>query len=193
MMNVVQIRNNFVDDWDHLMIDLYDDIPDGMLASHGFNSVDELDEILANALDGINENGLLRLGELRNYVADVLQYFRHNLPPFYNYGEEDFEIHEDKIQTAENVLQYLEPREFAEIAQIMTPEQIMMIRSLARQKHAPEEMVREIESYTGLKPKGGMKRKKTAKRGIKKSKNQRKNKRNSQRRKKRNSQRRSTK
>ncbi len=178
MMDVVQIRNNFVDDWDHLMFDFGDEVHAKFLTAHGFNDVNELDEILANALEGINENGLLRLGELRTYVADLLEYFRENLPPYYNHGEEAFEEHEDKIHTAEDVLQYLEPREFARIAQIMTPEQIMIIRSLARQKRAPEEMVREIESYAGLKPRGGMKRKTKAKRGKRKTKKTRKPKKN---------------
>lgn len=174
MMNVVQIRNNFVDDWDHLMFDFGDELHTRFLTAHGFNDVNELDEILANALEGINENGLLRIGELRSYVADMLEYFENNLPPYYNAGEEAFEEHQDKIEAAENILQYLEPREFARIAQIMTPEQIMIIRSLARQKRAPEEMVREIESYAGLKPRGGMKRKTKAKRGKRKTKKSRK-------------------
>lgn len=175
----------FIEDWDRLMFDLQDELPTEFIEPNGFRNIDEMVDVLNNALDGNNEDGLLRIKNIRNYLIDAKRYFSENYPFNYRWDEEAFDSHEEKLQLLTTLINDLEPNNFKKYAEVITPEEIMTLRSLSRQKRIPPEIEREISSYIGNKPRGGHKKSKRSKR--RKTKKTRQNKKSKKTRKNRKS------
>ena len=176
-MSRIRSIENFIEDWDRLMFDLQDELPTEFIQPNGFQNIDEMVDVLNNALDGNKENGLLRIRNIRNYLIDTKRYFSDNYPFNYRWDEEAFDSHEEKLQLLTTLINDLQPNNFNRYAELITPKEIMNLRSLTRQKRIPPEIEREISSYIGNKPLGGQKKSKRRKTNkVKKTRNIRKNK-----------------
>jgi hypothetical protein len=153
--DAADILDDFLTDWDYLMFDNQDKMPWEFMPKYGFKNMDEMVDILNNALEGQKENGLNRINDVRNFMIDTRDFLREERPSWFIRYRERFYKDPRTFNAFENVINGLEHENFARMANIITPEEIMSLRSLARQKRLPHEMEREISSYVANKPRGG--------------------------------------
>jgi len=135
---------------------------DTLMIKYRFQNSDEMISVIMNALNGIKENGLSRISDVRGYLQDLLNYLKDE--GFTGVDEEEYYDYEYKIHALENLIDHLEPSRFEQIARIITSDERIGLENLSKQKKLPREMKDEIMSYTGLIPKGGRKKKNKTKR-----------------------------
>lgn len=155
------ILDDFLTDWDYLMFDNKDKMPWEFMPQYHFRNRDEIIDILNNALDGQKENGLNRINDVRRFMIDTRDFLRQERPSWFVRYREAFYKDPATFEAFQNVIDGLEPENFNRMANLITPEEIMSLRSLARQKRLPPEMEREISSYVANKPYGGQNKSKT--------------------------------
>lgn len=169
--------NRFIRDLNDFFAEYRWDLPTNYLPQHGLNSISDIGIIIGNALEGKKENGLDRLQNVRNYLQQCLDHYR-DVPEF---TDDDWDKQMELEDDFENLIEDLEPNNFAEMANIMTPDQIIATKSWLRQynfaenqedsrKVLPTDVQREVLSYVGKVAKGGRRKKGTKKRRTSKSK-----------------------
>jgi hypothetical protein len=162
---------DFIENWNRLTFELHDELPTQFLQPNGFQDINEMSDVIENAGEGIKENGLLRLKNVRNYLINVRDDLNADTPFVDHHDEEAWEIHQEKIDLVNYLINALQPQNYARMADILTPEDIIVLRNMRRQKRIPEDMEREISSFVGIKPEGGRNsRRKNKKRKTRKSK-----------------------
>ncbi len=173
---------DFIEKWNRLTFELHDELPIQFLQPNGFQNINEMSDVIENAGEGIKENGLLRLKNIRNYLINVRDDLNADTPFIDHHDEEEWEIHHEKIDLVNYLINALEPRNYARISEILTPDDIIVLRNMRRQKRIPEDMEKEISSFVGIKPEGGRNsRRKNKKRKTRKTKKSRKSRRNKKR------------
>lgn len=166
---MVKDLDDFIDLLDYFLLEYKHDLPINYLKNHGLNSTSEIAIIIENAIEGKKENGLDRLKNVRDYLIECLKYYKS----VYGYDDE-FESQEELESIFSELINDLEPKNFAEMVELITPEQIMNIKSLSRQKNIPEDIERELSSYVAITPKGGNRKKYKTKSKTRKNKNKNK-------------------
>lgn len=162
------MNDNFFDDWKYLMFEYKYDLPTGNeLTKYGFTSLNELNDVVMNALDGKKENGLLRINNVRKYLQDVLQYEKNNSG---SYSDDDYDIYEQKLELLEQLIEDLEPSNFKEMIELRSPEQEILVGKLSDKPGLGADIKEEILGFVGTPAKGGLKHKKSKHRKIKSSK-----------------------
>lgn len=152
----------FLDDWQYLMSEYKYDLPTGNeLTKNGFKSLDELNQVVINAFDGKKENGLLRLNNVRNYLQDILKYEEGNSGA---YIDDDYDIYEEKLELLKQLIEDLEPSNFKELAELITPEQEILVGKLTDKQGLGSDVKGEIMEFMGTTVKGGRKQRKTKRR-----------------------------
>lgn len=125
------------------------ELPTSYLQEYGLESLDDIETIVRNAVEG---SGLNRLVQVRNYLYRSILYM-NGLPSYDEYDEErkgEFEY------MALELITDLHPRHFAKIASIRLPEESLGLYKLSKETVLPEEVVmHEIAPFVGKTPKGG--------------------------------------
>ena len=158
-------QNDFMDDLEYFIVEYKHLFPSNLAGNHNLTSPDEVITIVNNASQGMKENGLNRLSDVRNYLMDL----ENDLSNYYGL-DDDYDQQEEMMQVLKRLIRDLDPKRFAKKHDIVTPGETIGIRSVARQKKLPPEMEREIIEYVGKTPRGGRRKRKT----VKKQRNKRK-------------------
>ncbi len=154
----------FLNIWRDFMDRYGNTLPTNLLAAHGFTQANQLTGVINAAVNGQLEGGLNRLADVRRCLTAIMEYKRDH---FHGYDDEYDEL-EETMQEFEEVIDYLDPKNFGPMINLATPEEKMMVTSIIRQKSVklPEDMEKEILGFLG---KGGIKYRKTARRGKSKT------------------------
>jgi hypothetical protein len=171
-MQMREEKDNLIDNLDYLLFEYKEKLPE-TFSTHDLKNLEELSLVVSNALNGKKEDGLNKLANVRNYLKQSLKYVHEN----YDYDNE--EQQEDLELLLKEIIIDLEPIHFQEISNLVSSNELIGMKSLARQKNLPREMEGEILEFVGQKQSGG-KRKKT-KNAKKKTKKTTKNKTKKQR------------
>lgn len=148
------MNDNFYDDWRYLMSEY--DLPTGNeLSRHGFTSLNELNDVVMNAMYGNKENGLLRINNVRNYLKDVLTYEENNSGA---YTDDNYDEYEENLKLLNQLIEDLEPSNFKEIMELVTPEEEILVGRLTDKPGLGPDVKQEILEYVGMPIKGGRKR-----------------------------------
>lgn len=147
---------DFLSNWNYFMSQYKYTLPTNFLSKYGFKEIKELTDVVNAAAKGQLEGGLNRLGDVRKYLMEAL---KHEKEDFKGY-DDDYEELDNLIQDFEEIIDDLDPNTFKQTINLASPEEKMMVRSIARQSQVklPEEMQKEITGFIGT---GGIKRKKT--------------------------------
>lgn len=163
-------ESDFMDDLQYFIFEYKHLFPSDLVRKHNLTKPDEVITIVTNASQGMKENGLNRLNDVRNYLMDL----ENDLSAYYGF-DDDYDQQEEMMQILRTLIRDLNPKKFAQIHDIVRPSETIGLRSVARQKGLPREMEREIIDYVGVVPRGGRrKRSVTKKRHNKKMKTMRK-------------------
>jgi len=138
-----------------------EDEVDTLMIKYRFQNSDEMIRVVVNALNGVKEDGLLRISDVRRYLQDLLNYLKDE--GFIGIDEDEYYDYEYKIHVLENLVDDLEPYRFEQIARIITSDERVGLEHLSKEKKLPREMKDEIMTYTGIIPKGGRKKSKISK------------------------------
>lgn len=153
-------EDEFMDDLQYFIFEYKHLFPSDLITKHHLNSPDEVITIVTNASQGMKETGLNRLKDVRNYLIDL----RNDLSNYYGL-DDDYDQQEEMMQILDRLIRDLRPKKFAKMHDIVTPGETIGLRSVARQKGLPREMESEIKDYVGVVPRGGLRKRRTAKKG----------------------------
>jgi hypothetical protein len=151
-------ESDFMDDLEYFIAEYKHTFPSNLLPKNNLTSTDEILIIVRNANDGIKENGLDRLKDVRNYLIDL----KNELSEYYGF-DDDYYQHEEMLDILNSLIRTSRPKHFAKMHDIIMPGQSMALQSMSRQKGLPGEMEREIKDYVGTSPHGGRRKKRTQK------------------------------
>jgi len=151
-------EDDFMDDLQYFIVEYKDQFPSDLVTKYNLTSPDEVITIVTNASQGNKENGLNRLQDVRNYLIDL----RTDLSNYYGL-DDDYDKQEEMMQILNRLIRDVKPKKFAKMHDIVTPGEMIGLRSVARQKDLPREMEGEIIDYVGTTPRGGRRKRKTVK------------------------------
>lgn len=161
-------ENDFMDDLQYFIVEYKHQFPSDLVRKHNLTSPDEVITIVTNASQGMKENGLNRLSDVRNYLMDL----EDDLSNYYGF-DDDYDQQEEMMQVLKRLIRDLKPKKFAQTHDIVTPGETIGLRSVARAKKLPPEMEREIMDYVGTTPRGGRRKRRTVKKRHSKRKTRR--------------------
>lgn len=164
-------KDNLMDNLHYLLFEHKERLPE-TLSKYNLKHLEELSLIVSNALNGKKEDGLNKIANVRNYLKESLKYVHDN------YDYDNYDEQEDLEMLLKEIVMDLNQEKFQEIANLVTSDELVGMKSLTRQKRLPREIESEIIGYVGQKQSGGKKARITKKRKSKsrpKSKSTRKN------------------
>lgn len=166
---MVIFESELIDDLQYFIVEYRHLFPVNLLPKNNLTSPDETVTIVTNANQGIKENGLDRLKDVRNYLIDL----EKDLSEYYGFDDDYYE-QEEMIEILKSLIKNLDPKRFAKTHNIITPGESMALQSIARQKRLPSDMEMEIQQFVGKPPIGGRKKKRTQKKQKRATKSRRK-------------------
>jgi len=166
---MVIFESELIDDLQYFIVEYRHLFPVNLLPKNNLTSPDETVTIVTNANQGIKENGLDRLKDVRNYLIDL----EKDLSEYYGFDDDYYE-QEEMIEILKSLIKNLDPKRFAKTHNIITPGESMALQSMARQKRLPSDMEMEIQQFVGKPPIGGRKKKRTQKKQKRATKSRRK-------------------
>lgn len=145
---------DFLENWNYFMSEYGSELAHNYLPKHGFRKIQDLNDVINLATKGQLEGGLNRVNDVRNYLMDALKHEQDN---FRGYDDDQEDI-DALTEDFEGIINDLEPETFKQIINLATPEEKMMVRSIARQGDVklPEDVQKEITGFIGI---GGKKTK----------------------------------
>ncbi len=152
-------------------IELQHQMPTQFLKQHGFQNINEIIVVVNNASQGIIQNGLRQIRNIRNYLINVRDHLYENYPFDYNDEGDAFESHEEKLELVNYLIYALEIKNFMRIVGVIHPDELNGIRQLASQKHIPGDIERLLIENLGTIPRtrGGRKSNNKSKRKTQKT------------------------
>lgn len=149
---------------------------------YGFDSIQEIKQVITNAFNGQMENGLDSIQAAREYIIELIgdgeedeifEYIMHKYdfedhPGTFRDAEEEYE---DALKTLQSLANCLEMDEFKRMNQFIPPSEHISLKNISKEKGLPEDMEREVLGFMGkTKITGGKRRKKTIKKRTRKTK-----------------------
>jgi hypothetical protein len=152
-MQMREEKYNLLDNLDYLLFEHKDRLPE-TLSKYNLKELEDLRTIVSNALNGKKQHGLYKITYVRNYLIDSLKYVHEN------YDYDNYDEQEDLELLLKEIIIDLHPKNFIKISNLVTSDELIGMKSLARQKRLPREIESEIVEFVGQKQTGGKKKSK---------------------------------
>lgn len=138
---------------------------------YGFDSLEEIKQVITKAFNGQMENGLDSIQDARKYIVDLIgdgeedEIFEYIIR---NYDLEDHpetmidarEEYDQALKALNSLAKCLKMDEFKQMNQFIPPSKYISLKNIVKEKGLPEDMKREILGFMGTtKITGGKERK----------------------------------
>jgi hypothetical protein len=150
---------------------------------YGFDTLEEVKQVILNAFNGKTENGLDSIHSAREYINDLIgdgeeddifefimrKYDLEDHPETLRDAEEEYD---EALKTLKIIAKCLEVDELKKMNQFIPPSEYISLKNIVKEKRLPEDMEREMIGFMGKTKIIGGKRRKS--KNTKRTKKQRK-------------------